>query len=129
MGPVGGSCLPRNRRPAAAGPARGRLPPRQLVRGTGPTALTGASHRLGTHQGNLSRRLQRIERATVLIVFHRNHRGAMPTAAGRLLLHGADALLLLVDQLPAPHVPPFPPPTSSPSSPHTTDRPHRPWRT
>ncbi|UQA92113.1 helix-turn-helix domain-containing protein [Streptomyces halobius] len=87
----------------------------RLLRAVAETgSLAGAARELGTHQGNLSRRLQRIERTTSLIVFHRSHHGATPTAAGRLLLHGADALLPLVDQLlavtaRAPHADPHTP--------------------
>ncbi|MFF8815241.1 LysR family transcriptional regulator [Streptomyces pactum] len=62
-------------------------------------SLAGAARRLGTHQGTLSRRLKRIERTTGVVVFRRGHEGATPTAAGRVLLRGADAILPLVDRL------------------------------
>lgn len=72
----------------------------RLLRAVAETgSLAGAARQLGTNQGNLSRRLQRIERATGMVIFRRSHRGATPTAAGRLLLRGADAVLPLVDQL------------------------------
>lgn len=62
-------------------------------------SLAGAARLLGTNQGNLSRQLQRIERATRAVLFHRDHQGVVPTPAGQLLLHGADILLPRVDQL------------------------------
>ncbi|WP_431040889.1 LysR family transcriptional regulator [Streptomyces sp. P1-3] len=91
----------------------------RLLRAVAETgSLAGAARELGANQGNLSHRLQRIERATGLVLFRRHHHGVTPTAAGRLLLHEADALIPLVDQLLAvtartPHPDPY---TTSPTS-------------
>jgi len=62
-------------------------------------SLSGAARALGMSQGTISRGLQRIERATGQVAFRRHPHGATPTAAGRLMLSGADSLLPLVDQL------------------------------
>ncbi|MFH8365823.1 LysR family transcriptional regulator [Streptomyces sp. NPDC018031] len=97
----------------------------RLLRAVAETgSLAGAARELGTNQGNLSRRLQRIERATGMVIFRRGHHGATPTAAGRLLLRGADAVLPLVDQLlattgtqPPPPADPAPAAPSRPTAP------------
>ncbi|MBC3983052.1 LysR family transcriptional regulator [Streptomyces sp. AC536] len=62
-------------------------------------SLAGAARALGTHQASVSRRLQRIERSAGVTLFCRGPRGTTPTAAGRLVLGGADTLLPLVDWL------------------------------
>lgn len=62
-------------------------------------SLAGAARALGTNQGNVSRQLQRIERGTGVTLFRRQARGTTPTAAGRLVLSGAETLLPLIDWL------------------------------
>ncbi|MBB5935859.1 LysR family transcriptional regulator [Streptomyces zagrosensis] len=62
-------------------------------------SLAGAARALGTNQGNISRQLQRIERTTGTALFQRGHHGTTPTAAGRLVLGGAETLLPLIDYL------------------------------
>ncbi|WP_101256072.1 LysR family transcriptional regulator [Streptomyces barkulensis] len=62
-------------------------------------SLAGAARALGLSQAGVSRRIQRAERATGLVVLRRDHRGALLTAAGRLLLDCADELLPVVDRL------------------------------
>ncbi|MFP8885533.1 LysR family transcriptional regulator [Streptomyces mangrovi] len=62
-------------------------------------SLAGAARALGLSQAGVSRRVQRVERATGLAVLYRDHRGALLTATGRLLLDCADELLPVVDRL------------------------------
>ncbi|GAA4687671.1 LysR family transcriptional regulator [Streptomyces chumphonensis] len=62
-------------------------------------SLAGAARALGVHQAAVTRRVQHLERATGLVVLHRDHRGAYLTGAGRLLLRCADELLPRIDRL------------------------------
>ncbi|MVO84032.1 LysR family transcriptional regulator [Streptomyces sp. p1417] len=62
-------------------------------------SIAGAARQLGTGQSNVSRHLQRIERAAGTPLFRRHHGGTAPTTAGRILLCGAQTLLSQFDSL------------------------------